>query len=1200
MSEARVGINLDLKNGEEVLNEVRQIESILKSLAGGAYRVKMKGDIKDLRRQLDALNFDKKVIRLDTRKATNEIKRLKRGIDILNRAIASGRGKNGRILNEAQIRKANAAIDKMKAKIDNLNAHKLRLDEQFQKVSREAAMATQQINNMNRAMQNVKPLGEIFTSATAKASHIGSALQTLGSGLNRVAMPVRMLMGGTLFAAGYKFINMANEGLSNALERYDTMENYAKSMEALGENASKKFRIGTGKAMTAVENLNEAVLGLPTGLNEIVDSQKRFYSASGDMVKATKVAIAANNAFLASGTEASEKLSGERQLRTLLSVGKLTSAQWQSLSRTMPLAMQSIAKELGYGKDGVFQMTQDINSGKVAVDDFIDAFTRLGTTGVIADAANVMKHSFQGVQSNITNAFSRMGYNLVKTFDEIFQKAYGKDTIDMLYSFRDVIDKASTGIQNWIKSDPDFFIDTLERLKKLDWKGFAKGFGEGMKEVVNLMLTLGETVSKLGAERIGKFMAWSSTLANALTIIGSMFRGGRHIFGSGLVAFIAAMRLLGGSGITAKGLGKLKDIFTKLTGLGGAAKGAEKAVGKGGVKGSLARIGKNLAGIGSVMAVIVGAAGTIAISAKAIKSAVKDMKEISDVAQDVDWDVMSKVGIGFMALVDAFTAIGMVAGRAPKESAMTALGVAIAGGITSMVAGFGALDIKLVASSVKRMVGITKNIGKIFDNLDKLKGRKGDKKTAKDIAGQMYDIYESMFSKGRNTLSDIKWGDVKKGKKVLNAFKGIFDSIIAIKGDLSKLKGFKGMDEATTENIKGLFSGIGELLTSINEDMLGNGEAGGTSFNEKAIARFDSIMASVKSVFSSIKSVVSSLPQIQETLGSIMGSNISQQRGATPFNGLMANLKGLMTGLGSVFKQIQIDMQNVDAEGLEGKLSALEGGITSIRRIAYKLSKMGGKGGSLESFKGSGAENAIGGIRKMIRSLNKALDDADLGTLKSKVESFVSSVKQLMKQVKNLGGDGSNTITVEVTINGKVNDKLTSKIKKKVGEIRKYCNQTVRLTKHVYVTITRHVTVNGDSLPSNASLTGGGSSSGGRHVHPHTGGYISPQQTLLYRAKGGSVFKPKGTDIVPAMLSVGEYVQKKAAVDFWGVRFMQKINNLDINGAMREMSAKAAHYINRGTTINHNTTNNTDFTQNVYTSNPNFAFKRSSRYVGAL
>jgi hypothetical protein len=43
-------------------------------------------------------------------------------------------------------------------------------------------------------------------------------------------------------------------------------------------------------------------------------------------------------------------------------------------------------------------------------------------------------------------------------------------------------------------------------------------------------------------------------------------------------------------------------------------------------------------------------------------------------------------------------------------------------------------------------------------------------------------------------------------------------------------------------------------------------------------------------------------------------------------------------------------------------------------------------------------------------------------------------------------------------------------------------------------------------------------------------------------ASGGSVFTPRGTDTVPAMLTPGEFVMKKSAVDKYGVGFMSSIN----------------------------------------------------------
>ena len=48
---------------------------------------------------------------------------------------------------------------------------------------------------------------------------------------------------------------------------------------------------------------------------------------------------------------------------------------------------------------------------------------------------------------------------------------------------------------------------------------------------------------------------------------------------------------------------------------------------------------------------------------------------------------------------------------------------------------------------------------------------------------------------------------------------------------------------------------------------------------------------------------------------------------------------------------------------------------------------------------------------------------------------------------------------------------------------------------------------------------------------------------MVYRAGGGNIFKPKGTDTVPAMLTPGEFVVRKSAVDKIGTGTLSAINN---------------------------------------------------------
>ena len=47
---------------------------------------------------------------------------------------------------------------------------------------------------------------------------------------------------------------------------------------------------------------------------------------------------------------------------------------------------------------------------------------------------------------------------------------------------------------------------------------------------------------------------------------------------------------------------------------------------------------------------------------------------------------------------------------------------------------------------------------------------------------------------------------------------------------------------------------------------------------------------------------------------------------------------------------------------------------------------------------------------------------------------------------------------------------------------------------------------------------------------------------VVYRGAGGGIFKPKGTDTVPAMLTPGEFVVKKSAVDSIGLGALQSLN----------------------------------------------------------
>jgi len=83
----------------------------------------------------------------------------------------------------------------------------------------------------------------------------------------------------------------------------------------------------------------------------------------------------------------------------------------------------------------------------------------------------------------------------------------------------------------------------------------------------------------------------------------------------------------------------------------------------------------------------------------------------------------------------------------------------------------------------------------------------------------------------------------------------------------------------------------------------------------------------------------------------------------------------------------------------------------------------------------------------------------------------------------------------------------------------------------------------------------------GTVLRPYTGGHIG-SSGALYRADGGSIFKPKGTDTVPAMLTPGEFVIRKSAVDKVGVGALQAIN--DGAGVVPGFAKGGVVYLDKG------------------------------------
>lgn len=99
-----------------------------------------------------------------------------------------------------------------------------------------------------------------------------------------------------------------------------------------------------------------------------------------------------------------------------------------------------------------------------------------------------------------------------------------------------------------------------------------------------------------------------------------------------------------------------------------------------------------------------------------------------------------------------------------------------------------------------------------------------------------------------------------------------------------------------------------------------------------------------------------------------------------------------------------------------------------------------------------------------------------------------------------------------------------------------------------------------------------------------------------HKAKGGPIFKPSGTDTVPAMLTPGEFVVSKRVVDHTGINLLDRINKMDLKGAYHALQARfgESQITNNQYITNNYTTNNDNRKVEI-----NESHSRRSQYIRA-
>lgn len=289
-----------------------------------------------------------------------------------------------------------------------------------------------------------------------------------------------------------------------------------------------------------------------------------------------------------------------------------------------------------------------------------------------------------------------------------------------------------------------------------------------------------------------------------------------------------------------------------------------------------------------------------------------------------------------------------------------------------------------------------------------------------------------------------------------------------------------------------------------------------------------------------VNKTVSKLKKTCESLNSIVGLNLDFVKVGEVTTGIQTfldNVKGLKVG-----------------EATTTVVTEVNSIVTSFHNMATTLSNM------KSEFNTSGTDMANGIIEgfKSIDiegSFGTKIDNAK-ASLKKK--SFKSVGKKFGRDVVSGFSEGisnmSSSISNQITMMYGYSTRFT--------DLGQYLGSAF---KNAFNNQSGNINTGGTTTPK----VNTGNESQGNNFKFAKGGPV-------YLKRGGQpiVMKPSGTDTVPAMLTPGEYVMKRSAVKNAGQSFMDKVNNMDLKGAFKELSTRYGSHVgsvvNKSVTINNN------------------------------
>ena len=332
--------------------------------------------------------------------------------------------------------------------------------------------------NVNKLSVKITGDSSGLKKASKEAQKDIAAVGSSALSLKKIAIgsAIGNMLGGAITGA----IRGINNELSNAIQRFDAVNNFASVMKGLG--------IATEDSETSIQMLRQGLKGLPTDLTAAIAATKRLAATNGNIKASTDMFLALNNAVIAGGSTAEMQASAIEQLNQAYAKGKPEMQDWKILLQAMPAQLKQVAQAMGYASSS--ELYQAFHAGKASMDEFMMTMIKLNKQGGAGfdSFAKQAQSSAAGVQSALTVAKFAIQDGIATIMNEI-----GRANLAGFFA----------GVANAIGTAANFVAAFVRVIKEaIAWLSALFGFG-GSGSTNSIVKTTGTAKDNLAGAATG-------------------------------------------------------------------------------------------------------------------------------------------------------------------------------------------------------------------------------------------------------------------------------------------------------------------------------------------------------------------------------------------------------------------------------------------------------------------------------------------------------------------------------------------------------------------------------------------------------------------------------------------------------------------------------------------------------------------------